>query len=162
MRITLLGLAAVVIAAQISCGGDDLLLPPQGEPAVITVVEGGGQSGRVGEALTEPIVFEVLDGADRPVPEATVVIDLAGATVEPDTVTTDEVGRASVAITLGSTVGESNGAARVIAAGKPGGCSDGFHGHRGGLFRERTRGGVRRQSERLRSAASWPSRSWSR
>lgn len=119
MRITLLGLAAVVVAAQISCGGDNLLLPPQGAPAVITVVEGGGQSGRVGEALTEPVVFEVLDGADRPVPEATVVIDLAGATVEPDTVTTDEVGRASVQITLGSTVGESNGAARVIQPEPP-------------------------------------------
>ena len=110
-------LTATVFAAALllSCGGDDLVLPSDGEPAAIAVVQGNGQSGRVGEALAEPLVVEVLDGAGRPVPGATVVIELPGAVVEPDTLPTDAQGRVTAEITLGSQVGEAAGAARIIA-----------------------------------------------
>jgi Big-like domain-containing protein len=112
---------ALVLAstALFSCGGDDLVLPGPGEPAVITIVQGDSLSGRVGEALTDPLIVEVLDAADRPVGGATVVIDLSGAVAEPDTISTDALGRASAQITLGSQVGEAAGAARVIAPESP-------------------------------------------
>jgi hypothetical protein len=112
---------AIVLASTVltSCGGDDLVLPSEGEPAVITVVQGNGQSGRVGEALGQPLVFEVLDGANRAVPGATVVVEISGAVAEPDTLSTDAQGRATTEITLGSQVGEAVGAARVIAPESP-------------------------------------------
>jgi adhesin/invasin len=105
--------------ALVSCGGDDLVLPGAGEPAAITIVQGNGLSGRVGEPLADPLIVEVLDFADRPVAEATVEIELSGAIAEPDTLSTDAQGRASAEITLGSQVGEATGAARVIAPGSP-------------------------------------------
>lgn len=116
LRFFAIGLASTVL---FSCGGDDLVLPSEGEPAAITIVQGNGQAGRVGEALAEPLIVEVLDGADRPVPGATVVIDLSGAVAEPDTLSTDAGGRASAEITLGSVVGEAAGAVRVIAPEGP-------------------------------------------
>jgi adhesin/invasin len=116
-----LRLFAIALAgtALFSCGGDDLVLPSAGQPAAITVVQGNGQSGRVGEVLAEPLIVEVLDGADRPVAGATVVIEVTGAVAEPDTIFTDSEGRGSAAITLGSVVGEAAGAARVIAPESP-------------------------------------------
>jgi adhesin/invasin len=116
LRLVGTGLAA---AALLSCGGDDLVLPGEGEPAAITIVQGNGLTGRVGEALAEPLIVEVLDGVDRPVAGATVVIDLSGALAEPDTISTDAEGRASAEITLGSEVGEATGAARVVAPETP-------------------------------------------
>ncbi len=112
---------AILLAgtALFSCGGDDLVLPSAGEPAAITVVQGNGLSGRVGEVIAEPLIVEVLDGADRPVAGATVVIDLSGAVAEPDTISTDGEGRASAEITLGSEVGEAAGEVRVIAPESP-------------------------------------------
>src|SRR3954466_13695381 len=50
-------LAGVLLAG---CGGgDSLLLPSESNPSEIKVVRGGGQSGRVGEALKDPIVVQV-------------------------------------------------------------------------------------------------------
>ncbi len=116
LRFFAIGLASTAL---FSCGGDDLVLPSEGEPAAITIVQGNGQSGRVGEALAEPLIVEVIDGADRPVPSATVVVELSGAVAEPDTLSTDAEGRASAEITLGSEVGEAAGAVRVIAPESP-------------------------------------------
>jgi adhesin/invasin len=116
LRLFAFGLASTAL---FSCGGDDLVLPGEGEPAEITIVQGNGLSGRVGEALAKPLIVEVLDIADRPVAGATVVIDLSGAVAEPDTLSTDALGRASAEITLGSQVGEAAGAARVIAPASP-------------------------------------------
>jgi len=48
--------------------------------------------------------------------EAIVVIELSGASAEPDTISTDAQGRASAEITLGSVVGEAAGAVRVEAS----------------------------------------------
>jgi hypothetical protein len=106
-------------AALFSCGGDDLVLPADGEPAVITIVQGDSLSGRVGEALAQPLIVEVLDGVNRPVPGATVVVELTGAVAEPDTISTDSEGRGTAEITLGSQVGEAPGVARVIAPETP-------------------------------------------
>jgi adhesin/invasin len=116
LRLLAIGLASAILG---SCGGDDLVLPSEGQPASITIVQGKGQTGRVGEKLAEPIVVEVLDGADRPVPGATVVVEMSGAVAEPDTLSTGGEGRAEAEITLGSQVGEAGGTVRVIAPESP-------------------------------------------
>jgi adhesin/invasin len=118
-----IGLTTAVLVA---CGGDDLILPSDGDPASITIVQGDGLTGRVGERLAQPLVIEVLDGADRPMANARVAIDLTGASAEPDTLTTDQAGRASAEITLGSQIGETEGVARVIAPEGPAEVRAGF------------------------------------
>ena len=116
LRLLAIGLAGTAL---VSCGGDDLVLPSAGEPAVITVVQGDSLSGRVGEVLAQPLIVKVLDGVDRPVAGASVVVELSGAVAEPDTISTDPQGMASAEITLGSVVGEVAGAVRVIAPVSP-------------------------------------------
>jgi hypothetical protein len=114
MRLTArfsLGFAATAFLA---CGGDDLVLPSEGEPASIDVYEGDGASGRVGEQLDEPLRFRVLDRGSRPVAAATLVVELTGGSAQPDTVRTDALGEASSVLTLGQQVGETPGAVRVI------------------------------------------------
>jgi adhesin/invasin len=101
-------------AALLSCGGGDLVLPTEGEPATIAIVQGNGLTGRVGEPLAEPLVIRVLDGTGQRVQGATVVIELSAGSAEPDTADTDSLGEVTSAITLGSQVGETQGAARVI------------------------------------------------
>src|SRR4029453_3111250 len=78
MRYTpFLGLLAA--ATLVSCGGDDLVLPSEGEPAAISVGAGNERSGRAAEALADPVVIEVTDVSGRPVPGATVEVELDGA-----------------------------------------------------------------------------------
>ncbi len=107
-------LALLSILTLASCGGDDLVLPSEGQAAAIEIMEGNGQSGRVGETLQDSLLVRVTDVADRPVSGATVAIELSGATAEPDTVVTDAEGFASSSLALGSAVGEATGEARVI------------------------------------------------
>jgi adhesin/invasin len=108
--------AVAAAAAALSCGGDNLVLPSEGEPARIEVVAGNSQSGRVGEMLPKPVVVEVTDVSNRPVAGATVEIELGGTT---DTVHTGADGRASAELALGSTVGPATGHVRVIAPEGP-------------------------------------------
>ncbi|HEY7481219.1 MAG TPA: Ig-like domain-containing protein [Gemmatimonadales bacterium] len=103
----------------VACGGDDLVLPSEGEPASITIVQGDSLSGRVGEALTEPLIVKVLDGAGRPVGSATVVVEMSGASANPDTLSTSAEGLDSAEITLGNQVGEAVGIVRVIEPESP-------------------------------------------
>ncbi|MGH8938645.1 MAG: Ig-like domain-containing protein, partial [Actinomycetes bacterium] len=110
---TLALLSLVTLAA---CGGDNLVLPSEGEASRIAIVQGDGQSGRVGEQLAEPIVAAVPDGTGRPVAGASVVFELAGGAANPDTATTNAEGRASASLVLGSQVGEATGAAKVVVA----------------------------------------------
>ncbi|MFL5403515.1 MAG: Ig-like domain-containing protein, partial [Gemmatimonadales bacterium] len=110
-----LALAALVLGA--CSGGDGLLLPSEGAPAAIAVVQGNDQSGRVTEPLAKPLVVEVTDSRDRPVEGATVIFQLTtggpGATVVPETAITDANGKANTRMVLGNTVGTQVGKARV-------------------------------------------------
>jgi hypothetical protein len=106
--------AAVITA--LACGGSDLLLPGDGEPAALAIVQGNNQSARVGEPLAEPIAVRVSDGAGRPVAQARVMFATgspAGATIAPGSTLTDNDGRASAEWSLGSAAGPYTAEARV-------------------------------------------------
>ena len=108
----------MLVLAAFGCGGDDLVLPDDGQPAAIEVVEGNGQSAGVGALLAAPLVVRVLDAEGRPVPSlavAFVVVSGNGA-LAPDTVPTDANGRASSRWTLGSGAGAQAVEARVVDA----------------------------------------------
>jgi adhesin/invasin len=98
-------------------GGSDLLLPGTGDPAAVTLT-GNGQNGRVGEALPQPLVAAVTDGADRPVEGATVVFVLTdpapGASVSPDSTTTAADGTATAQVVLGTRPGTQAGEVRAL------------------------------------------------
>ncbi len=99
-----------------ACGGDGLTLPPEGEAAHITVMDGDGQSGRVGSTLGKPLEVQVTDTRDRPVSGATVVFSFPSAAqgeATPETTTTDSDGRASATLTLGSAPGTVTGKVAV-------------------------------------------------
>jgi hypothetical protein len=108
------------VALLAACGGDDLVLPGAGEPATITVVEGDGQSGRVGDPLAAAIVAEVTDAQGRPVVDAPVsfaFLAATGATVAPASAATGADGRAAFEVVLGTSVGPVSAEVRVPTAG---------------------------------------------
>jgi adhesin/invasin len=100
----------------VACGGSNLTLPGEGEPAHIAMFAGNGQSARVGSQLS-PLVARVTDSKDRPVAGVTVefVFDNAtgGSTIAPSSVTTGADGKAVATITLGDQVGAVTGQAKV-------------------------------------------------
>ena len=107
------------VALLLSCSGGDLVLPSEGEPATITIVEGQAQSGRVGAPLGVPVVARVTDSQGRPVIGVPVAFAFTGgvdATVAPDTADTDADGRAAFQVVLGTQVGAGNAELRVSTA----------------------------------------------
>jgi hypothetical protein len=113
-------LAALLLSA---CGdGSNLLLPGTGEPAAVTLLQGDGQNGRVGDSLPQPLVAAVTDGAGRPLEGATVVFVLTdpapGASLSPDTTTTNANGTATAQVVLGTRPGTQAG--QVLALGAQG------------------------------------------
>ncbi len=110
---------ALPTLALLACSGGDLVLPGDGAPASLDILQGNGQSGRVGELLAQPIRVRVTDGARRPVVGATVVLELADpgpqTEIEPDTAQTSADGVATFQIRLGTRVGPLTGKARLVA-----------------------------------------------
>jgi PKD repeat protein len=107
------GIPAVFAA----CGGDNLTLPSEGEPAHIEILAGNGQQAPVNSELPTELLVRVTDTQNRPVPAATVEFvldeDGAGGSVSPATDTTDSKGEARASITLGTRVGAVTGRAQV-------------------------------------------------
>jgi hypothetical protein len=95
-------LAIISCLAIVSCGGSDLTLPNEGEPAALTVVRGDRQNGTVGQALPDSLVVRVTDRFDNPVPGAQVTWTADnGGSVDPASSATDGDGRAATMRTLG-------------------------------------------------------------
>ena len=101
-----------------ACGGGDVSLPPDGQPASLSVVEGDEQTGRVGDPLAEPLVIEVLDSRGEPVEGATVAFEFSsaetGAAVVPAKKTTNSAGQADARLVLGTTIGAQTGQVWVV------------------------------------------------
>jgi hypothetical protein len=98
-----------------ACGSDNLLLPRDGEPARISVVNGSDRTGTVGQSLGDSLVVRVTDSEDRPVPDVEVVfVSPPGSALAPnDTVRTGSNGEAAVFYTLSTTAGEQMVEARA-------------------------------------------------
>ena len=116
-------LASLVALALLAACGGDLTLPggPDGggapEPDQVRIVDGDNQEARTGEPLSDPLVVQVTDSGQAPVPRTQVefsfVGDPAGAVLDPAVTTTDSTGMASAAVRLGLESGEQEIVARV-------------------------------------------------
>ena len=107
------------VLALSSCGGGDLVLPNEGQPATLAVVSGDRQNGTIGQAVPDSLVVRVTDRFGDPVPgtEVTWEADNGGG-VNPATATTDGAGRAATMRTLGGQPGTYT--TRATAAGLDG------------------------------------------
>ncbi|MEP6493456.1 MAG: Ig-like domain-containing protein [bacterium] len=91
-----------------------------GDPAVITVTSGNGQSDTLKHALKNPLVVKVTDAFGNAVPNVTVTWTRAGAgTLGAATSTTDTAGLASVTYTLGAAIGNETITASVTGIANP-------------------------------------------
>ena len=111
-------LPILLAAASLTCSGEGVVLPKEGEPANVTVMNGNNQSGPVGSALAESLVVRITDPSDRPVVGARVRFVLGqnatGGDLSPDTVVTDNNGEAPVRWVLGTSAGAQTIQARVV------------------------------------------------
>src|SRR3954468_3973419 len=118
-------LAFPALLAFAACGGSDLVLPADGAPADITMVDGDHQTGPAGAELAKPLVVKVVDGRGSPVEAQTVTFELAsdaaGAEVTPGTATTGADGTARARWVLGGASGTQSVVARVTGNGVPAG-----------------------------------------
>jgi Filamin/ABP280 repeat len=123
--------AAVIAICPIlaACGGDNLLLPKDGEPAKISVETGDHQTAGVGQQLTVPLSAKVTDPTGRAVQGAQVLfVPPPGGIVDPaDTIRTGPDGVASASYTLSTTAGDQVVEARAPAIQSPTGASVAFH-----------------------------------
>ena len=92
-----------------ACGGDDLTLPGPGHPAALRIVAGDGQRGLLGEALTNPLVVQLVDAGGLPIEGRAVVFrfidDVPDAVIDPASAPTDVDGHAAVRARLGRQAG---------------------------------------------------------
>jgi hypothetical protein len=84
-------------------------------PDRIQILAGNGQTGRVSQAVPDPLVVRVLDDdSGEPVAGVTVVwVTQGGGSVSPETVETGSDGRAMASLVLGPTVGDQATTAAV-------------------------------------------------
>ncbi|MEO8201940.1 MAG: Ig-like domain-containing protein [Gemmatimonadota bacterium] len=110
--------AALLAVASVTCGGDNLVLPKEGEPANAVVIHGNNQNGTVGMVLAESLIVRITDTKTRPVVGARVLFSLGtnptGADLVPDTAITDADGQARARWFLGTVSGVQTVQARVI------------------------------------------------
>ncbi len=87
--------------------------PDVGTPAGLEVAAGSGQSGRVGQALPQPVVVRVTDARGHPVAGVPVTFAAreGGGALAPATSETDEEGEARAVWTLGSRSGPAGATA---------------------------------------------------
>jgi adhesin/invasin len=113
-------LGALLVA---QCGGSDITLPSEGQPAKLSIVSGDGQSARVGAALPAPLVVRVTDSKDRPVVGAPITFAVSsgptGTAVAPANTQTGGDGRAQAALQLGTAVGPVAVSAKLTASQDP-------------------------------------------
>ncbi len=119
--LSLAPLLGALLVAQ--CGGSDITLPSEGQPAKLAIVSGDGQSARVGAALPAPLVVRVTDSKDRPVIGAPITFAVGsgptGTAVAPANTQTGDDGRAQATLQLGPAIGVIAVSAKVSASQDP-------------------------------------------
>ena len=117
-------IAQGAVLAAVGCGGGDLVLPGDGQPATITADGGTGQTGTVGSALPDPIVVRVVDPQGRPLAGLSVEFAVPaggpGGEVSPGTALTGTDGRASAQWVLGGLAGSQVADATVAGSTQAG------------------------------------------
>jgi adhesin/invasin len=103
----------------LSCSGDELLLPAEGEPAALAIVSGDAQTGPVGGQLAAPLVVRVTDTRGRPVAGVEVAFSPGAGSVNPDVTNTDADGLATANWSLGLQTGGQELIASVNDASPP-------------------------------------------
>jgi adhesin/invasin len=89
-----------------ACGGGDLLLPNEGQPARVEGVSGDAQTGTILEPLADSLVVKVTDRFGNPVPGIEISWSSAdGGEVRPATSVTGVNGMAATQLVLGSQPG---------------------------------------------------------
>src|SRR5574341_186583 len=108
----LLGLALA------QCGKDGAG-PGSLRPAAIVLLSGNGQTGTVGQNLSQPLVVQVTTSDGRGVPNVTVSwsVTAGGGSLTAASTQTDPTGVASVVWSLGTTAGSGNQTARASVVG---------------------------------------------
>jgi hypothetical protein len=113
------GIPLILVLALPACRSGDLMLPG-GPPSELSAVSGDGQNGPPGSRLPDPLVVEVTDAEGRHVVGTSVEFtfegDVADGAVTPGTAITDEAGRASAEVQLGTVEGDQPVVARVAGA----------------------------------------------
>jgi hypothetical protein len=99
------------------CGGDLTLPGPSGEGVALSIVDGNGQTGTVGEELPRPLVVSVESGG-APARDHMVAFSILagppGVQLEPDTAITGDDGRAATYVQLGTETGAYEIEARLV------------------------------------------------
>jgi adhesin/invasin len=113
IRRPFVSLALLALAA---CGGGDLVLPNEGQPANVTPLSGDRQTGTILEPAAESLVVLVTDRFGNPVPNVEIAWSADdGGDVRPATTTTGDDGRAATQRILGEQPG-SYGTTAVATA----------------------------------------------
>jgi hypothetical protein len=105
-----------VLLALGACGGGDLVLPNEGQPADVAAVSGDGQTGTILEQAHDSLVVRVTDRFGNPV--AGIEVDWSadgGGDVSPAATVTGANGRAATQRMLGGQPG-SYGTTAVVSA----------------------------------------------
>jgi hypothetical protein len=110
-------LLAAGLAATLACGEDLALPDPSGAALELSVTNGNGQTGTVGEPLANPVVIKVVAESGQPVSGRRVAFMVAGegsGSFDPDTGETNERGEALSVWTLGTVPGAQSAEARLV------------------------------------------------
>ena len=121
---------SVALLALGACGGGDLVLPNEGQPAQVEGISGDAQTGTILEPLRDSLVVKVTDRFGNPVPGIEVSWSAGdGGEVRPATSVTGVDGRAATQRMLGTEPGTYGTTA--VALGAAGGRGV-VHDDRGG------------------------------
>jgi hypothetical protein len=114
-----LSLDALLLAAILGCAGDLALPTASGEGVELSILDGNGQTGTVGQELPEPLVVGVASGG-APVEGYKVAFVVAGdpaaGRLNPDTAVTGPDGRAIARWVLGTEPGSHEVEARLVVS----------------------------------------------
>jgi len=112
-------LGTLSLAAILGCGGDLVLPTSSGEGVDLSILDGNGQTGTVGQELPKPLVVGVESGGS-PVEGHKVAFvvtgDPAAGRLDPDTAVTGPDGRAVARWVLGTAPGSHEVEARLVVS----------------------------------------------
>ncbi len=106
MRLVHRPVASIALLALAACGGSELLLPNEGQPANVAMISGDRQTAAILAPAPDSLVVRVTDRFNTPVPNVEIVWAAdGGGDVSPATMVTGADGRAAAQRLLGAEPG---------------------------------------------------------